>query len=213
MRTFKLPFAVLLALALCVTAGLAIADDNTPPPTTATVAETPVQASPLEQFGVFRRPQAQGDALPVRAREMLTVSAQRAAADLDTARAVAPSGAGYVWAFAGDQSVCVAIPDPIDGFGVACRSTEDVLAGRLWVGLNGLPGQKAGDARVAVFVPDDVDSVTSVAGNGTRRTIAVRDNVAFADVADSDAVEMTRDGETIDTPVPGTPPQLVSDQP
>jgi hypothetical protein len=211
MRNFKLPFALLCVLALCVSAGLATADDNTPSATAAGVAETSAAASPLETFGVFRRPRAAGDVLPVRARAMLTISAQRAGADLDTARAVAPSGAGYVWAFAGDRNVCVAIPDPVDGFGVTCRSIEEALAGRLWVGLNGLPGQKAGDVRVAVFAPDDVGSVDSVATDGTRRAIAVRDNVAFADVDDSAAVEMVTGGRTIATQVPGTPPQLVAD--
>lgn len=212
MRRFKLPFALLCALALCVTAGLALAD-NRPPDPTAAAADPAAPAPTSARFSVFRRPPSAGDVLPPRARQMLRVSAERAGVDLDNARAVAPSGAGYVWAFAGSGNVCIAIPDPTDGFGVACRSIEDALAGRLWVGLNGLPGQRAGDVRLAVLAPDDVDSIDSVAADGTRRTISVHDNVATADVADSNDVEMLIAGRAVETHVPGTPPQLDSDQP
>jgi hypothetical protein len=211
MRNFKLPFALLTGLVLLVSTGLAVADINTPesPLAATVVADDPALAQPLERFGVFRRPPTASDVLPARAREMLTVSARRAGANLDTARAVAPAGAGYVWTFAGDRNVCLAIPDPVDGFGVACRSTEDALAGRLWVGLNGLTDQTAGDARIAVFTPDDADSIDSVATDGHRQTIPVRDNVAFADVDHSEAIEMTTGDRQVRTTVPGTPEELV----
>jgi hypothetical protein len=214
MRKSKLPFALLVALVVLVTAGLAVADNNTPesPPAATVVADDPDAVPPLERFEVFRRPKTAGDVLPVRTRAMLTVSAQRAGADLDTARAVAPAGDGYVWVVAGDRNVCLAIPDPVDGFGVACRSIEDALAGRLWVGLNGLAHQTAGDVRVAVFAPDDARSIESVASDGSRRAIPVHDNVAFADVEHSEAVEMITDGRRVRTTIPGTPEELVNNQ-
>ena len=194
MIKFKLLAAVVSALLLGVAAaGFAIAD--TTGPSGAQSDSASVQASALEQFGVFRRVAGPGDLVPPQARRMLAGPAERAGVDLSTAKAVAPSGAGYVWTFAGDQSVCLAIPDPVDGFGVACRSLEDALNGRLWVGLNGLPRQKAGDVRLAVFVPDSVDWINSIATDGTRHPVVVRDNVAFADVSDSDAIELVIDGE------------------
>jgi hypothetical protein len=82
--------------------------------------------------------------------------------------------------------------------------------GRLWAGLNGLPGQVAGDVRLAIFVPDGVAAVTAVSTDGRSRAVKVSDNVAFADLADSQAIAFQDAAGPQSVAVPGTPPALVA---
>jgi hypothetical protein len=203
LHTKSIVLAALAAASLASASALATDDDTT---TDSATAAAPSQRA----YGVFRRPRTAGDALPARARQTLASLADREDVDLDDARAVAPAGAGYVWAIAGPTRICLAIPDPVDGFAVGCQDSEQAQTGRLWVGLNGLPGQDAGDVRLAFFAPDGVRSVQSVRTDGSRVPVPVSDNVAFADVTDSDAVEFTADGTTYATHVPGTPEVLTS---
>jgi hypothetical protein len=120
--------------------------------------------------------------MPADTRRVLADLAAHERVDLDRARAVAASAGRAVWAIPGQDTVCLAIPDPVDGFGVNCADVATAKSGRLWVTLVGLAGQKVGDVRVAEFVPDGVDAVTTVSDSGQTRTIATSDNVAFADV-------------------------------
>jgi hypothetical protein len=204
MRKKNLLMVALATVGVGSASALAMAEVTSSP------GDAPSAAAPTRAYGVFRRDQTAGDMLPARAREMLSGAADREGVDLDTARAVAPAGAGYVWAIAGPTRICLAIPDPVDGFAISCQDGEQAAAGRLWVGLNGLPGQKAGDVRLAVFAPDGVAAVQSVQTDGSHVSLPVSDNVAFADVSDSDSVEMTFDGITYTTRVPGTPAGLAA---
>lgn len=176
----------------------------------ASVAQTaaPDAADARAPFSVLARPAGSGDALPPGVRVQFEPVAAEKGLDLDRARALAPSGRGYVWLLSGPKAVCVAIPDPVDGFGVGCGDAADAAAGRLWVTVGGLPGQHAGDARVALLMPDGIEAITAVAGDGSRRTVDVANNVALADLVDADHVELP-DGSSVD--VPGTPPALVRD--
>ena len=198
--------AALATIAVGGASALAMADDASSPagePSAAAVTPAPA-------YGVFRRARRAGDVLPTRAFEMLAPTAEREGVDLGNARAVAPAGAGYVWAIPGPDRICLAIPDPIDGFAIGCQDSEQAATGRLWVGLSALPGQRAGDVRLAVFAPDGDVSVQSIHTDGSRTALLVSDNVAFADVSDSDSVELTVDGATYANSVPGTPAALVS---
>jgi hypothetical protein len=161
-------------------------------------------------FAVFSRPQRGGDQLPPAVREQFAPLALERGLDLDAARAVAPAGRGYVWLLAGPDAVCIAIPDTVDGFGLSCNDANGAAAGRLWVGMNAMPGQKAGDVRAAILVPDGVEAVTAVATDGARRTLPVSDNVAFADLVASDHVELAEGGSVTSVDLPGTPAALVS---
>jgi hypothetical protein len=168
-------------------------------------ADSPAGA---DRFGVFRRP---ADDLPPAIRAQLMPATAGTGVDFDAARAVAAAGTGAVWAIPGPDQICLAQPDPIDGFAINCASIDAALAGRLWVGLNGLPGQAAGDVRLAILVPDGVPAVTAVAGDGSTETIAVTDNVAFADLADSQSIRYAVGDVQHTITVPGTPPALVDD--
>jgi hypothetical protein len=171
----------LLAVALTAGGYVAVATGDDETPSTQQPAVTVADAS--SSFAVFQRPAKASDRMPPEARRMLAdVVAREAAGDLDGARAVAASAGRAVWAVPGRDKLCLAIPDPVDGFGISCADIAAVKSGRLWVTLVGLAGQRAGDVRIAQFVPDGVDAVTAVSDSGNTRTIAATDNVAFADI-------------------------------
>jgi hypothetical protein len=205
----RITLSVLVA-GVCAGGWVAVASGDDASTTAAAPAAAPAPES-APPFGVFRRPARAGDAMPAETRRILSVVADREGVSLDAARAVAPSGTGSVWVIPGPGKACVAIPDPVDGFGMNCADTDAAKAGKLWVTLVGLKGQQAGDARVAMVVPDGVDSVTASSAHGAHSRIAVSDNVAFGDVSDSDAMEFTdADGAAHAVHVPGTPAALVA---
>lgn len=75
-----------------------------------------------------------------------------------------PSGTG--WVIPGDGFICLAVPDPVDGYGESCTATDVVVKQGLWVGLRGDgPDAKSLDT---VLVPDGkVAVVDSGSGQST----------------------------------------------
>ncbi len=173
-------------------------------------AEAPARSTGPDSFAVFRRLAASGDVMPSGVRAQLSATAEAAGVDLDAARAVAASATGAVWAIPGPRQVCLAQPDPIDGFAINCAPIDRAIEGRLWTGLVGLPGQVAGDALIAILVPDDVATVTAVAVDGTTDDLTVADNVAFAAITKSAALTFDDSQGTTTVPVAGTPAELVA---
>ena len=165
-----------------------VSSDGTAAQGAQTVDQGAQTVDPATAFGVFRRGARAADAMPATERRILAPVAAREQVSLAEARAVAPSAGRAVWAIPGPDKVCLALPDPVDGYGISCSSGIDAANGRLWVELVGAPGQQVGDARVAELVPDGVDTVTSVAASGRQGAIAVADNVAFTDVSDADTL-------------------------
>jgi len=205
--TIKRTMLILLAAGVCASGCVAVAagDDQTP----AGQQSATAAADPATSFAVFQRPATSGDQMPSETRRILSDVAAREGADLDGARAVAASAGRSVWAIPGKDKLCLAIPDPVDGFGINCADVAAAKSGRLWVTFVGLAGQKLGDVRIAQFVPDGVDAVSAVSDSGQTRTIATSDNVAFADVTSgtigfSDGVGEHR------VRVEGTPAALLS---
>lgn len=209
-KTLTLTLVVAVAIASVATVTQA---DPSAPSDSAPAAPSSAAALDASSLHVFRRAEQPGDALPAGVRTMLTPTAEREGVTLDQARAVAAIGTSSVWVVPGAKDVCVAIPDPVDGYGVNCKSYARAAAGELWVALVGGADQSVGDARMALVVPDGVASVTAVASDGTRRELAVSDNVAVADLVSSDKVEFTDAGGTLrSTRIPGTPRELVADR-
>lgn len=80
-----------------------------------------VQADQRAGFAVFNRPRTSRDEMPVAAREQVGNSSQ-SGRNVELSRAIAtPAGVG--WAIPGNQTVCLAVPDPVDGYGIACSET------------------------------------------------------------------------------------------
>lgn len=196
-------------VAASLAAGAAIsattwADQSTPAPD-ATVAAAP--ASGPQAYGVFRRAAQSGDSMPPEVRRMLTPFAEQENLSLDNARAVAPSGVSAVWAIPGAGQVCLALPDPVDGFGLSCRTYDQTASMGLWVALVGGPDQRLGDATVAFFVPDGVATVTAVSKGGSRQTLTVTDNTAVAQLSNADQIQYTDSaGVTHSARIPSTTP-------
>ena len=210
MRIERIALAVLVtgaAAAGCV----AVASGDDVANSNQTAAQAAPTVDPATAFGVFRRKAATGDPMPTTEQRILTAVAAREKVSLADARAVAPSAGRAVWAIPGTSKVCLAIPDPVDGYGINCASGADAANGRLWVELVGGLGQQVGDARVAEFVPDGVGTVTSVAKSGKRGVIVVADNVAFADVADADTLQFGSGDAARSVHIGGTLPSMVRD--
>jgi hypothetical protein len=180
--------ALLAVVAAGLTTTLALADQSAPDP------------DARDGYAVFTRAARSGDVLPPAVREQLAPIVGKDV-DLDAARAVAPAGRGYVWAIGGPQRLCLAVPDPVDGFGVACRDGSKVAAGDLWVGLQGGAGIPAGVVRMAILVPDATDAVTAVGGK-RRQSLEVSDNVVFADAEGPDRFELADGGSVRSVDVP-----------
>lgn len=207
----RISLAVLAAGALagsCV--AVAVGDDSASSSETAAAAAPKID--PATAFGVFRRPAQSADAMPDSEQRILAGVARRENVSLANARAVAPSAGRLVWAIPGPDKVCLAIPDPIDGYGFHCADASSAANGGLWTGIAGLLGQRVGDGRVAIFVPDGVDAVTAVGTAGGRATLQVSDNVAFGDVSDAGRLEFSSDGVIHTAPIAGTTEEMVRAQ-
>jgi hypothetical protein len=201
--TLALTSAVIVALGTTSTA-----DDQAGPSAAPSSATSTPQT---DSFAVLRRSSTPSDVMPADVRTMLQGSAARAGVNLDQARAVAAIGLDRVWLIPGPGNMCLAVPDPVDGFGVNCTSLKEATQGKLWVSLVGAPGQSVGDARMAIFVPDGVGSAVAVAADGARRALDVSNNVAVADLTNSDTVQFADSaGATHVTEIPGTPADLVA---
>jgi hypothetical protein len=122
----------------------------------ATVVPAPAASQPVP-IGAVQEDQA--DALrvlrraPVAADEMPAAARDAAGPGLfgrnpDLARAIAtPTGTG--WVVPGDDTVCVVVPDPVDGYATSCSPTAVVATGGLTVGL-----ADADSSTAVALVPD-----------------------------------------------------------
>ena len=211
MTTKRISLAVLVtgvAAVGCV--AVALGDDTANG--NATTATAAPSVDPATAFGVFRRAPRPADAMPDTERRILATIAEREDVSLADARAVVPSAGRLVWAIPARDKVCLAIPDPVDGYGIHCADGATAANGDLWVALVGLPGQRVGDARVATFVPDGVGTVTAIGRSGDATSLPVSDNVAFGDVGDAGTVEFSSGGVEHVTAIAGTTEEMVKAQ-
>lgn len=78
-------------------------------------------------------------------------SPSRFGRNAELARGVAtPNGPG--WVIPGDGYICIAVPDPVDGYAESCTATEVAVKQGLWVALEG-EGTDA-EAIDTILVPD-----------------------------------------------------------
>jgi len=203
----RISLAVMVA-AVCGASYVAVASGDGDQPAPASAPAAAPSADLAQSYAVFRRAAGAGDAIPAGTARVLSSVTEPAGVSLEGARAVAPSGAGAVWAIPGHDKVCLAIPDPVDGFGMNCWTGEEIAAGKAAVGLVGMAGQGVGDARLAVLLPDGVTAATAISATGERQRMAVADNVAFGDVNVA-SVEYVDADRTVRVEARGTPADLV----
>lgn len=93
---------------------------------TARPLATAVQPDQVEGFAVFARARTVRDEMPADAREQVGNST-KTGRNLNLSRAIdTPTGTG--WAVPGNGTVCLVMPDPIDGYGITCSDTALALA-------------------------------------------------------------------------------------
>ena len=132
---------------------------------------------PAEALAVFDRPAV--DARHIRA---ATPTLAQAAAHYADARAIAtPTGTGYVM-HAADGRVCLAVPDPADGWGQSCATPEQIEQRGLVVGLAPREGH-SGSAELVAVLPDSVSDVTLHRADGTSAPLDVTDGYLAVSMA------------------------------
>ena len=78
-----------------------------------------------------------------------------------------PTGTG--WVLPGSDAVCIAVPDPVDGYGVTCTSSSVAAESGAWIGMSS--GASNG-IRMTVLVPDG-SRVTTEAADGADHALGV----------------------------------------
>jgi hypothetical protein len=173
--------AVAAACLVATGAVTALAEDQ-PAPATNEVAATDnpttqtVQWAQARRFAELRRDRDAGDALPDHWRERLArTQSRRWGSNPDLARRVDPG----VWLIPGNGYICLANVTPRDGsLGFGCATPSQVEQGLLQPSdLNA-----EGSGVVTGVMPDGVQSVTLVNLDGSRREVAVDNNVYRAAV-------------------------------
>lgn len=128
--------------------------------TTPTVATPTVQPEIAAHFALFR----DQPAAPIPAGIATGIaSPSRFGRNPALARSIdTPTGRG--WVIPGDGYLCIAIPDPVDGYGESCNTAGRAIAHGLWVRLAGDgPSSKAVDA----FIVPDGTTVRAQPGRKT----------------------------------------------
>lgn len=134
-----------------------------------------VDAQQRASFAILRRVRRTSDDLPSRARSMLD-GGRISRRNVDLARAIqTPSGQG--WVIPASNRICIAIPDPVDGYGLNCVLTAEALEGALMPTMSGGPGQAPGEAVLVGLVPDDARNVTLTDESGRRRELSTTNGV------------------------------------
>jgi len=132
---------------------------------------------PAEALAVFDRPAV--DARHIRA---ATPTLAQAAAQYADARAITtPTGTGYVM-HAADDRVCLAVPDPADGWGQSCATPKQIEQRGLVVGLSPKQG-RGGTAELVAVLPASVSDVTLHRNDGTSAPLDVTDGLLAVSMA------------------------------
>ncbi|WP_210491899.1 hypothetical protein [Patulibacter sp. SYSU D01012] len=198
-----------VAAALAVTAGLGVAGSSavagdeaaapvaapTSPAATAPAPIGAVQPDQAETLQALRRPQRASDAIPADV-AAAAASPAKFGRNPDLARAIStPTGKG--WIVPGDDTVCVVVPDPVDGYGTSCSPTDTVAATGLTLTMVGK------DATKAVTVVPDGAEVVATEPDGDRRALRPDASgvVAVSD-AQADKVTVVTDEARRSTPLP-----------
>lgn len=115
-----------------------------------TTAVPAVQQQILDQFRIFR--DQMPSAIPTDVAEQIA-SPKRWGRNPNLARKI-KTVTGDGWVIPGDGFLCIAIPDPVDGFGTTCQPTQMAAARGLQVGLSGGKGVPAGKSAQVALVSD-----------------------------------------------------------
>lgn len=193
-----------VALGLFTTLGVAglwavaIGQEADPPYESSGRVAQAVQEDQAAEFVVFDRPRTSGDEMPREARRQVGNST-RTGRNLDLSRAIrTPTGRG--WAIPGDGTICIVVPDPVDGYGVGCVPTDQAARQGAWL----IMGPPDGGLELTLLTPRS-SRVTARRRDGSERTLQADSDGVVSEVL-SEIAEIdvsTRSGvETLPMPVP-----------
>lgn len=114
--------ALIAASAATVAVGQPGERDAMPSPLSNRGVAADVQADQARNFAIFARARTAADAMPASARAQVGNS-RHSGRNIDLSRAVATT-TGRGWAVPGNGAVCLVVPDPVDGYGIACQNTD-----------------------------------------------------------------------------------------
>lgn len=164
-RNISMTLCAAALAAAGVTSASADSADTAPASSPSRAAETTavpvVQDNIMNNFALFRdRP---ATPMPAGVAEAIA-SPGKFGRNAGFARSIqTPYGTG--WVIPDDGYMCIAIPDPVDGYGESCTSTDVALKQGLWVGLAGdTPSAKSLDS---ILVPDGATVTAPAAGAST----------------------------------------------
>lgn len=113
-----------------------------------TVAVGEVQGAITDSFALFRDRAA--SAMPSDAVDQIA-GPQRYGRNASLARSI-ETVTGTGWVIPGNGYLCIAVPDPVEGYGASCLPTKDAARQGLYISLRGsLPDGKAAET---ILVPD-----------------------------------------------------------
>ncbi len=160
-----------------------------------------VQADQAAAFGLFARARVAEDVVPEGAASMIGDSAL-SGRNLSLSRAIStPTGRG--WAFPGNKTVCLAVPDPVDGFGVTCVNTSFAVSWGVAAML--ASPDHAGDVDLTLLVPDGGQAVARFEDGSSRVLNADADGVVAERLTNATALEVVSPSgqrRTMAMPVP-----------
>jgi len=141
-------------------------EQQTPPGATDRPLATAVQPDQAAGFALFARARVARDEMPLGAKEQVGNST-RSGRNVDLSRAIStPTGTG--WAVPGNGTVCLVVPDPVDGYGITCTETEHALKHGLVAML--IRPEKPGLAYVTMISPRK-SSVTATLPDGRAQVL------------------------------------------
>ena len=194
--------SVLAVSTTAVAAGLiavAVGQDSDPAYQSSGRVAQEVQSDQAAQFAVFERPRGADDAMPREARRQVGDST-RSGRNLDLSRAI-DTVTGRGWAVPGDGTICLVVPDPVDGFGIGCVPTEQ--AARQGAAVVMVPPGEDAVPQLTMLVPRGARVRARASGGAARELEADGDGVLRTELSWEDAVDVeTSTGvETLPMPV------------
>jgi hypothetical protein len=184
--------------------GLAVAsagaDDAPDPVAVAPAARQPaaigaVQPAQSGTLRVLRRGRRASDAMPAGVAEAVA-GPGRFGRNARLSRAIdTPTGTG--WVVPGDDTVCIVVPDPVDGYGTSCSPTSVVAQAGLTVGVADEHGSTA-----VTLLPDDARLVLTDDDRSTDAVEPDASGVATVDATDADHLTVVTDEGRASTDLP-----------
>jgi len=197
----SLAVTVLALAAAGAGTGIAVASRSNGNPHPRAAEAVGVQPAVLDAFAAFRGPAAV--ATDGSSRRSLQAAVGRtggdgspaATADFALAQPVAVAGSSAdAWIAPSGSDVCTYLKDPVDGYGTACSTIEEVRAGGDTLTLAG--GAPNSPVILAAVIQDGGRAPEVIHGDGSVTALAVQSNVAAAVLPTTDTVRIA--GRSID---------------